>query len=182
MSGYDLVTGWGSPNGTTMISALANYTRSATGLLGIAGYFSCESDNPTICDTGTMSVTVNNTTESVFYDGSGNSGPGIPQTIAQAIANAFNSDPNSPVTASAVQDGYLNSNAWDVVFTAKNTGPGGDYSTSISVVPTYGVFSYFNSVPVPISWTWTIFAPTGGGDPNTLTEITPLSGALTGGR
>jgi subtilase family serine protease len=187
VSRYDLVTGWGSPNGVNMISALANYTRLATGLLGFTGQFACESDNNTICDTGTISVTVGNTTKTINYDGYGffsGTGygffgdPGIPQTIVQTIANAFNNDPNSPVTATTFLDTY--SNGYDVQFAAKISGPSGDYPMSLTVTSNYGSFQALGTAT--IAWTFTPFAPTGGVDPNTLTEISPITGSLAGGR
>jgi subtilase family serine protease len=185
VSGYDLVTGLGSPNGVNLINELANFSRAATGILGFAGQFSCQ-DNQT-CDAGTISVTVNNTTETISYDGTGfftgtgfgiSGAPGIPQTIAQTLVDTFNGDPNSPVNASLFDDTYIN--GFDVKFTAKQTGTGGDYSTSIAVTSNYGSFQVFG--PASIAWTWTPFPATGGADPNTLTEVTPLGGGLTGGR
>lgn len=161
----------------------------ATGILGFAGQFSCQDTQ--ICDTGTISVTVNTTTKTTGYDGacsgappfgfsySGN--PCIAQTIAQTLVNAFNSDPNSPVTASINMDTYAAANAYDVVFTAKQPGTGGNYTTSISVVSNYGNFQPFGDNGNLIRWSWTPMPSTGGVDPNTLTEITPLSGSLTGG-
>jgi hypothetical protein len=172
-------------NGIPSTGTAVTVHNPATGILGFSGMFSCQ-DTQT-CDAGTISVTVNTTTETIGYDGacsgappfgfsySGN--PCIPQTIAQTLVNAFNSDPNSPVTASIVEDTYAN--GYDVAFTAKITGSGGNYPTSISVVSNYGDFGVFG--PATIGWTWTPMFSTGGVDPNTLTEITPLSGSMTGG-
>lgn len=176
--GYDLATGWGTPNGINTINALADYTEDATGLLGFSGQFACDGDGD--CDTGTIGVTVNNTTETIPYDGSGVTGPGLPQTIVAALVSAFNSDPSSPVVATSVEDTYLGSNAYDVAFTAKKSGPGGDYPTSISVNSNYGSLSAIGTPS--IEWTWTPSPFTGGANPNTLTEVSPLSGYLTGGR
>src|SRR6478609_273429 len=161
----------------------------ATGILGFTGQFSCL-DGQT-CDTGTISVTVNTTTKTISYDGACSGAPPfgfswagnpcIPQTIVDTLVSAFNSDPNSPVTASSNMDTYAGSGAFDVVFTAKQTGPGGNYPTSLSVVSNYGNFQIFGDNGNLIRWSLTPFPQTGGVDPNTLTEITPLSGSMTGG-
>jgi len=176
-------------NGIPSNGVSVNVTSVAKGILGFAGQFSCL-DGQT-CDTGTISVTVNTTTETISYDGACSGAPPfgfswagnpcIPQTIVDTLVSAFNSDPNSPVTASSNMDTYAGSGAFDVVFTAKQPGPGGNYPTSLSVVSNYGSFQVFGDNGNLIRWSWTPFPQSGGVDPNTLTEITPLSGSLTGG-
>jgi hypothetical protein len=156
--------------------------------VGFTGQFSC-ADNVT-CDTGTISVTVNTTTKSTCYDGQGfYSGtgygsftgcPGIPQTIVQTLVNAFNSDPNSPVTAAINYDTYAYG-GFDIIFTAKQTGPGGNYPTSLNVVSNCGNFACYGDNGNLIRWSMTPYPPTGGVDVTTLTEVTPLSGSMTGG-
>jgi hypothetical protein len=147
--------------------------------LGFTGYISCDNDRN--CDTGSISVTVGSTTKSLRYDGAGfytgtgynNGNPGIPQTIAVAVAAVFNSDLSSPYTATVVSDSYLYG-GYDVQF-ANRSGGTFSASTSISVTSDYGSFSYFGSEPIPFEWTWTPLASTGGDDPNYLTEVSPLS-------
>jgi hypothetical protein len=159
----------------------------ATGVLGFRGQFSCDPNGGQAgpCDYGTISVTVGNTTKIIGYDGYGflsgtgysNGNPGIPQTVAQAVADAFNGDPNSPVTASAVMDTYFS--GYDVVFTTKQAGPGVNYSASVSVQSAYGDFNYFGLTSSPIQWTWARFGS--GADPGGATQMTPSYGTFTGG-
>ena len=104
----------------------------------------------------------------------------MPQTIVQTLVNAFNSDPNSPVTASINYDTYAYG-GFDIIFTAKQPVPGGNYPTSLSVVSNYGSFQVFGDNGNLIRWSWTPYFPTGGVDVTTLTEVTPLSGSMTGG-
>jgi phage tail sheath gpL-like len=75
-------------------------------------------------------VTINSTTETVNYNGTGagtmwnfTTDPGTPLTLAQAVAAAFNNDPSSPVTAVA---SFINPDSI-VVFTTKQTGSGTNY-------------------------------------------------------
>jgi len=166
------------------LALLAHASTYATGVAGFAGQFSCQ-DQYT-CDYGTISVTVHNTTKTINYDGTGfytgtgfSSGgsPGIPQTIAQTLVDAFNNDSSSPVTATLIQDTYLP--GYTVGFTAKQAGVGGNYSTSITVTSAYGNFQVFGSAT--IAWTLTAHPSTGGADPAYLTESSPISGALSGG-
>jgi hypothetical protein len=175
-------------NGIPSAGTSVNITSQATGIVGFTGQFSC-ADNVT-CDTGTISVTVNTTTKSTCYDGQGfYSGtgygsftgcPGIPQTIVQTLVNAFNSDPNSPVTAAINYDTYAYG-GFDIIFTAKQTGPGGNYPTSLNVVSNCGNFACYGDNGNLIRWSMTPYPPTGGVDVTTLTEVTPLSGSMTGG-
>jgi hypothetical protein len=163
---------------------------SSCGLLGFTGQFSCDPNGGLAgpCDTGTISVQIQNTTETLRYDGLGfftgtgynNGNPGIPQTVAQTVANLFNNDPNSPVTASVLSDGYL-FGGFDVQFKSRATGSNVNYPTTITVTSDYGNFQQFGVPPTPIQWTWTFLFSTGGDDPTTLTQVSPLTGSLSGG-
>ena len=162
---------------------------SSCGYLGFTGQFSCSTDgNAGPCDTGTITVTVGSTTETFRYDGLGfftgtgynNGNPGIPQTLAQTVANLFNNDPNSQVTATYFSDSYAN--GFDVQFKSKASGGDVNYGTSITVVSDYGNFQQFGTLPNPIEWTWSPLIVTGGVDPTQMTEVSPLTGRLQGGR
>jgi hypothetical protein len=175
-------------NGIPSSAVSVNVSSVATGIVGFTGQFSCQ-DSQT-CDTGTISVTVNTTTKTTGYDGACSGAPPfgfswagnpcITQTIVQTLVDAFNSDPNSPVTASTNYDTYAYG-GFDIIFTAKQAGPGGNYPTSLSVVSNYGNFQVFGDNGNLIRWSLTPYPPTGGVDVTTLTEVTPLSGSMTGG-
>jgi hypothetical protein len=175
-------------NGIPSSAVSVNITSQATGILGFTGQFSCQ-DSQT-CDTGTISVTVNTTTKTTGYDGACSGAPPfgfsysgypcIPQTIVQTLVNAFNSDPNSPVTAISNYDTYAYG-GFDIIFTAKQSGTGGNFPTSVSIVSNYGSFQVFGDNGNLIRWSWTPYPPTGGVDVTTLTEVSPLSGSMTGG-
>ncbi len=92
-------------------------------------------------DEGTVSLTVNTTTESVFYDSYGINGAGSVQAIATDLANTFNSDPNSPVTATVVQGPILAAgygDNWQILLQSKTTGAGVNYGLSGSVNSLFG--------------------------------------------
>ena len=84
----------------------------------------------TVYDTGTVSVTVNGFQKSVGYDYSSSA-----NSVAAALASAFNGDGGSPVTASA--------NGTVVNLTAKTTGSSTNYSVSTSSGTTLP--AYFSS-------------------------------------
>jgi hypothetical protein len=71
-----------------------------------------------VWDHGTVSITVNGVTETVNYNH-----PSTPDSLATNLANSFNADPNSPVTATASTGGVVN-------LTSKATGPDANYPLS----------------------------------------------------
>lgn len=152
---------------------------SATGKLGFSGYIDCNStDGGLVCDSGTISVTINGFTKTINYDGLGvdsfcncnSSAAGTDQAMAEFVASAFNNDSSSPVTASASQDGFLP--GWDVTFTTKSTGSGVNYSMSATWSSNYaGQGMYVQD------WQWT-FTPS---SPQTLSIGSPISGTMSGG-
>ena len=87
-------------------------------------------------DEGTITITVNTTTKSLFYDASCLNGPGDLQSIATQLAALFNNDPNSPVTATAVSGPQLpagDGTDWKINFLTKGTGSGVNYEVTTSV-------------------------------------------------
>lgn len=97
----------------------------STGGVAIAGYINCDGG----CDTGTISITVNTTSHTESYDGTGVNGYADPQHLATAFASDFNAS-GSPVTASAVQQG---DGSWQVQFVSVATGAGTNYTITTSV-------------------------------------------------
>jgi len=76
-------------------------------------------------DTGPVSVTVNSYTATYYYGSACDQGQcDDPTSVAAGLASIFNSDPNSPVTASA--------SSGTVTLTAKVPGPQSNYSLSAS--------------------------------------------------
>jgi phage tail sheath gpL-like len=84
----------------------------ATGTIVVSG---------TPSDSGTAQITMNGRAETIVYDTTGVNGPGTTQDIAIAFASAFNNDPGSFVTATAVQDAHPPYD-WDINFVTKGTG------------------------------------------------------------
>ncbi len=105
-------------------------------------------------DSGTADITMNGQTETIVYDSTGVNGPGTTQDIAVAFASAFNNDPGSFVTATAVQDANPPYN-WDINFITKTTG-------NVNYVFSTAINSF------------------GGNDPGF--SLTPTLGQLTGGQ
>jgi len=97
----------------------------STGGVAIAGSITCDAG----CDSGQISITVNTTSFTVNYDGTGANGFSDLQHIAQAFASDFNSS-GSPVTASAVLQG---DGSWQVQFVSVATGAGTNYTITTSV-------------------------------------------------
>ncbi len=119
----------------------------------------CWWEQTTIYDEGRVSLTVNGLTKSVSY-GQGSTG----STIATALANAFNNDSASPVTASASTN--------TVNLTAKTTGAATNYplsATSWTDKPEY--FSGPSFTPVPSGSTLT--GGTDGSSTPTYSLATP---------
>jgi hypothetical protein len=75
-------------------------------------------------DAGTVWITVNNFTKTVSYGQTSTA-----SSIATALANSFNGDSNSPVTASV--------NGTFVTLTSKTTGTSSDYPVSAGSTTTY---------------------------------------------
>ncbi|HEY6252560.1 MAG TPA: kelch repeat-containing protein [Candidatus Angelobacter sp.] len=147
----------------------------ATGALGITGNVTCTStDTGPNCDFGTFQVTINNTTETVSYNGLGFYGlsadPGTPQAIAQAIVDAFNNDPNSPVTATLGGNGV-----WLAQFTTKQGGSGVNFGTNLVVTSIYDQENNSNPLAQGLTWSWT---PSNAAS---FTWASPISGSLSGG-
>ena len=141
---------------------------SATGSLDIGGQITCSYSEGPSCDSGTLSVTINNTTETVNYNGVGaGSGwnyvtdPGSAVTLVQAVADAFNNDPNSPVTAVA---SFINPDSI-VVFTTKAKGAGTNYFFTFQLFSTHNAqypdSGYAQGLVVTPS---SVFSLTGGVD------------------
>lgn len=137
-SGTGSVTMGGSEQSWQNQTAAATSASGTITISGSEGYYSytyvCGRYGQTcttpIPDAGNVSATVNGVTETVSYGNSSTS-----SSVAGALANAFNSDGNSPVTASA--------SGSTVTIIAKATGAGTNYSlsaTSWTTNTTY--FSY----------------------------------------
>ena len=130
-----------SVGGGCQLSYGANGTKSSA-TVAVTGAIACDPGGG--CDDGTVSLTVNTTTESVFYDGFGINGAGSVQAIATDLASMFNSDPNSPVTATVVQGPTLPSGSgdnWQILLQSKSAGAGVNYGLSGSVSSFSGISS-----------------------------------------
>ena len=130
-----------SVGGGCQLSYGANGTKSSA-TVAITGAIACDPGGG--CDEGTVSLSVNTTTESVFYDGFGINGAGSVQAIATNLASMFNSDPNSPVTATVVQGPTLpagNGDNWQILLQSKTAGASVNYGLSGSVSSLFGISS-----------------------------------------
>jgi pimeloyl-ACP methyl ester carboxylesterase len=101
----------------------------ASGAVTLGGHIFCD-PNTGGCDSGTVSIAVNNTTVTESYDGFGANGVASIQDLAAAFARDFNFS-GSPVSAQASlsADGA----SWLVSFTTFALGPGADYAVRTSV-------------------------------------------------
>jgi RHS repeat-associated protein len=115
-------------------------------------------NGPDQYDFGTISVTVNGTTEQVFY-GQGNT----PASIAAAIAAAFNADPVSPATGVA--------GGPTVTFTARQAGSQTNYGLSTQVT---WDSTNFASASFSVSQSGPSFTGGADGGTGTITIETPL--------
>lgn len=163
---------------------IANPPSHATGTVDITGWvYGSSFGGCGAGDEGTIQITVNTTAKSLFYDSSCANGPADLQSIATQLAALFNSDPNSPVTATAVTGPQLPAGYgtdWKINFVTKGTGTGVNYAVSTSV----------NSVTFG---TATAPQPPGSCDPCQTLTVTPpapyngpagtqnLTGFLSGG-
>lgn len=130
-----------SSGGGCQLAYGANGT-TASGTVAVTGSIACDPGGG--CDEGTVSLTVNTTTESVFYDGFGINGVGSVQGIATTLASMFNNNPNSPVTATVVQGPTLpagNGDNWQILLKTKTAGANVNYGVSGSVSSLFGITS-----------------------------------------
>jgi len=110
----------------------------------------------TAYNSGLVSLTVNGYTASASYGPIGQSGFTTASTVASTLATVFNSDPNSPVIASA-------SNT-TIILTAKGPGSSGNFAFT-------GSATFYNQSCPP-------YNPCFGGP---VYAISPSSGSLSGG-
>jgi len=111
--------GYATPNGTP-----------AAGKVAVIGTPGCDPGGA--CDTGTIQMQITtpsagNVTETIMYDGAGFQGPGDTQGIANALANAFNTDPNNNFVSASVQLGNpywapTGNTVYWIIFTTKQNG------------------------------------------------------------
>jgi kumamolisin len=117
VSGYDLVTGWGSPNGSGLISHWY-----ATGWASVSGSLrSCWNGHIYVPDSGTATITVNHHSDTVGW-GSG----GTASSVASSLAQEINADGSAFVRA------WLAGTTVNLI--SKVIGAGGNYSLSVSSV------------------------------------------------
>lgn len=112
--------GYATPNGTP-----------AAGKVAVIGTPGCD-PNSGACDQGTIQMQITtpsggNVTETITYDGAGFQGPGDTQGIANALANAFNTDPNNSFVSASVQLGNpywapTGNTVYWIIFTTRQNG------------------------------------------------------------
>ncbi|MFZ0827299.1 MAG: protease pro-enzyme activation domain-containing protein, partial [Verrucomicrobiia bacterium] len=132
VSGYDLCTGWGTPAGQNLINALVNpealVIAPATGFASIGGAggpFTVTSQNLSLTNAGTNSLSWTLINTSVWLNASPGSGTLTPGGAATAVAVSLNT------AASNLLVGTYGATLW---FTNLNSGVGQSRQFSLSVI------------------------------------------------